>query len=379
MTSDLPGELGSDRGLDRLFKTLASGPMPEELAGEQQALAMFRANIHPPAGATAKLPVTAAPGAPVPRAPHGSGAIRQRARLRLAAPRARLRLAAAATVVALVGGFAAAAYAAALPGPVQHMAYQALHIFGVPDSHHGSGSTGGRNGALGPGSHRSGSTGSSQPGSRVGSPGASKSASPGSAAAKNPTPTSGTGNATVTASAAQAQIPAGDSDTIDGQLTRAGAALAGITVSLWELPAGHLEWSLVGRANTGSTGDVAIGVTGLTTNATFRLTDPDGPVSPAVQVSVVPEVSTTIVLGPRGVEDYLHVTTKFARPGDTVELAAFHDGTWVVVRQQKLNAGAKTTFVLGAHKFSGVELEVVLLATRRHAQAVGSPLTAPAA
>jgi hypothetical protein len=377
MTSDLPGEVGSDPGLDRLFKTLASGPIPEELAGEQQALAMFRANIHPPAGATAKLPVTAAPGAPVPRAPHGSGAIRQRARLRLAAPRARLRLAAAATVVALVGGFAAAAYAAALPGPVQHMAYQALHMFGVPDSHHGSGSNGGGNGALGPGSHRTGSTGSSHPGSRAGSPGASK--SPGPSGAKNPTPTSGTGNATVTANAAQAQIPAGDSDTIDGQLTRAGAGLAGITVSLWELPAEHLKWSLVGRANTGSTGDVAIGVTGLTTNATFRLTDPDGPVSPAVQVSVVPEISTTLVLGPRSVKDYLHVTTKFARPGDTVELAAFHDGTWVVIKQQKLDASGKTIFVFDAHKFSGVKLEVVLLATRRHAQAVSSPLTAPAA
>jgi hypothetical protein len=179
------------------------------------------------------------------------------------------------------------------------------------------------------------------------------------------------------ASAAAPQIAAGGSDTIDGQLTRAGAALPGVTVSLWERPAWHLKWSLVGQATTGSTGDVAIAVTSLTTNATFRMTDPDGPMSPAVQVSVVPEITTTLVRGSRGVKDYLHVTTQFAHRGDKVELEAFQDGAWVVVKEHTLNAKGKTTFVLGASKYNGVDVQVVLLATRRHAQAVSTPLTVP--
>jgi hypothetical protein len=382
MTSDLPGELGSDPGLDRLFKTLASGPTPEELAGEQQALAMFRTNIHPPAHDTAVLPVppasAPAPGEPALPARHRAGAIRQRARLRLGAPRARVRLAAAAAAAALVGGFAAAAYAAALPAPVQHMAYQAFHIFGVPNSHRGGSSAGGRNGALGqPGAHRGGS----HPGPSHGvSPGASKPSSPGSSAgARSPMPSSGTGTATVTASAAAAQIPAGGSDTIDGQLTRGGTGLSGVTVRLWEHVAGQPGWSQVGQATTGSTGGVAIGVTSLTANAVFRMTDPDGPISSAVRVTVVPEISTTLVQGSAGVRDYVRVTTQFANPGDTVELQAFRNGTWVIVRAQTLNGRGKTTFVIRARRFNGIELRVVLLATRRHAQAVSSPpLTGPA-
>jgi hypothetical protein len=378
MTSDLPGELGSEPGLDRLLKTLASGPTSDELAGEQQALAMFLANIHPLARDTAELPVTAAPGPADSPARHRSGEIRERARLRLAAPRARLRLAAAAVAVAMVGGFAAAAYASALPAPVQHVAYQAFHILGVPDSHHTSGSTGGTNGTSGlPGPHQSGSSGPSRPGRSHGvSPGTSASPRP-SASGRNSAPTSGKGNATVTASAAAAQVAAGGSDTIDGQLTRAGAALSGVTVSLWERLAGRLKWRLVGQATTGSTGDVAIGVTSLTTNATFRMTDPDGPMSPAVLVSVVPEISTTLTQGSRGVKDYLHVATQFAHRGDRVELEAFQDGAWVVVKSHALNANGTTTFVLGARKYNGVDVQVVLLATHRHAQAVSAPLTVP--
>jgi hypothetical protein len=376
MTSDLPGELGSEPGLDRLLNTLASGPTPEELAGEQQALAMFRANIHPPARDTAVLPVTPAPGEPGPaardRAGRAAGAIRLRDRLRMGAPRVRVRLAAAATVVALVGGFAAAAYASALPAPVQHMAYQAFHIFGVPDSHHSP--NGGSNGALGQaGTHRSGP----HPGSSRAGSGASKSPSQG-AGAKSRTPASGTGTATISASATAAQIPAGGQDTIDGQLTRGGKALTGVTVRLWERLAGQLSWNQVGQAITGSTGSVAIGVTTLTTNAVFRMTDPDGPISSAVRVTVVPQISTTLTQGSAGVRDYVHVTTQFANPGNTVELQAFRNGAWVVVRAQTLNGRGKTTFVIRARRFDGVELQVVLLATRRHAQAVSSPpLTGP--
>jgi len=50
MISDLPGDIGPlDPAVDELFRTLTSEPTPAELAGEQSALAMFRANITPPA------------------------------------------------------------------------------------------------------------------------------------------------------------------------------------------------------------------------------------------------------------------------------------------------------------------------------------------
>jgi hypothetical protein len=380
MTSDIPG---SEPGLDRLLRTLASGPTPGELAGEQQALAMFRANIHPPTHDTARLPVTASPEAPVPPGRSRTGAIRRLAAATgssgQAASRIRIRLAAASAAV-VVGGFAAAAYAAVLPAPVQHVAYQAFHIFGVPDAHHGQ-ATGGQNGASGLSKpHRTGPAGSTGPGpSHAGSPGTSKSGSPRPpGGAKSPTPTSAAGNAAVTATATAAQIPAGSSDTIDGQLTRGGAALPGVTVKLWERLAGTQTWSVAGQETTGSTGEVAIDVTSLTTNATFRLTDPDGPVSGPVPVTVVPGITTTLVQGPRGLRDYVHVTTQFARPGNRVQLEELENGTWVVIRTQRLGPQGKATFVLGARRFNGVELQVVLLATLRHAQAVSSPpLTGP--
>ena len=48
MNQDLPFPDG-DPGLDQLFRTLTSAPDQAELSGQDAALAMFRANISPPA------------------------------------------------------------------------------------------------------------------------------------------------------------------------------------------------------------------------------------------------------------------------------------------------------------------------------------------
>jgi hypothetical protein len=364
MTSDFPADLGpAEPGLEQLLAALTCGPTADELAGEQAALAMFRANIHPPvpapaASATAILPV------PRPtRRPRAPG-------LR------RWRLAAAGTTVALVGGFAAAAYAAVLPAPVQHVAYQAFGVFGVPDTRH--------NGAAG--THQRQSS-SSHPGSHRGGPGASHSAA--GSPAPSPSATAGssgnpgnppapTGSATMTAAAAASQVPAGDSVTIDGQLTRASKAVSGVTVRLWERPAGHLSWQFAGQATTGAEGTVAITTAGLTTNATFRLTDPDGPVSPPVIVTVVPQITAQLTPGPRGVKDYLTVATVDAQRGDTVVLQIDSNGTWVGLRDRRLNAAGRTAFVLGARQLKGDAVQVVLLGTGRHAAAVSNQVIVPA-
>ena len=175
------------------------------------------------------------------------------------------------------------------------------------------------------------------------------------------------------------QIPAGDAVTINGMLTLAGQALSGVTVRLWERFAGSGGWQSAGHASSGAQGTVAISVPDLTTNARFRLTDPDGPVSSAVLVTVVPEITTALTQGLRGAKDYLAVSTQFARRGDTVVLQGYQDGAWVAIRLHLLNAAGKTVFALGARKMQGVELRVVLQATRRHAQAVSGQVTVPAA
>jgi hypothetical protein len=373
MTSDLPADLGpAEPGLDQLLRTLASGPAPGELAGEQEALAMFRANIHPPAQGTAQLP------AAVPASPSGRGRWPMR---QLKPRRPRFRLVAAATTAALVGGFAAAAYTAALPAPVQHVAYQAFHVLGVPDSHHSRAAATRARATSGPSSRSHPSSPAPHPvssHSAPGSPGPAPSPTP-RAARSTGRSTAPAGSAIVVATPLASQIPAGDAVTINGKLTLAGHALSGVTVRLWERFAGSGGWQPAGHATSGAQGAVAINVPALTTNARFRLTDPDGPASSAVLVTVVPEITTALTQGPRGAKDYLAVSTRFARRGDTVVLQGYQDGAWVAIRLHLLNAAGKTVFALGAREMQGVELRVVLQATRRHAQAVSGQVTVPAA
>ncbi len=368
MTSEFPADLGpAEPGLEQLLAALTSGPTADELAGEQAALAMFRANIHPPvpaaAAATAILPV------PHPARPRRAPVLR------------RWRLAAAGMTVALVGGFAAAAYAAVLPAPVQHAAYQAFHVLGVPDTRH-SGAAGthqGQSSSSHPGSHRGGPgpSHSAPSHSAAGSPAPSRSATAGSSGTPA-NPSAPPGSATLTAAAAASQVAAGDSATIDGQLTRAGKAVSGVTVRLWERRADHLSWQFAGQATTGAQGTVAITTASLTTNARFRLTDPDGPVSPPVIVTVVPQITVQLTPGSRGVKDYLTVATVDAQRGDTVVLQVDSNGTWVDLRQRRLNAAGRTAFVLGARQLKGDAVQVVLLATGRHAAAVSNQVTVPA-
>jgi hypothetical protein len=376
MTSDFPDDLGfAQPGLDQLLRTLTSAPTADELAGEGQALAMFRANVHPPAAGTVPMPAGPARRTGRPR--------------RIAAPAFRLRIAAGATAAALVGGFAAAAYAAALPAPVQHVVYDALHRIGVPDSQHHPHSGGG----LGPGAglhpslHPSpgGSAGHrTAPASRpAASPHPTTSRSGGPHPSVSPsgtatTPPGGsTGTAAITASASAAQIPAGTPVTISGQLTRAGKAVAGVTVTLWERPAGQLAWHRAGKQVTSSAGSVAVTVASLKTNATFRFTDRDGRASGPAVVTVVPGISTSLTTGSRRVNDYFQVSTQYAQSGDTVRLQEYEAGSWVTIRTRQLNAAGQTTFVLAAKNFTGLQLRAVLAATRLHARAVSSQVAVP--
>jgi hypothetical protein len=372
MTSDLPDDLGpADPGLEQLLTALASGPTPGELAGEQAALAMFRANIQPPPPALAARTRPMRQLKPAPRQrTHGF----------------RFRLVAAATT-ALAGGFAAAAYMADLPAPVQHVAYQAFHVIGVPDVPRHHAATGGKNPRHSSSPSAGGHAGSS-PSSRShptpsasGRTSSSASPSPSPSASPHGSPSPSTtvpaGPLALSLQASSSQILAGTAVTLTGQLTGGSASDAGVTIRVMERAAGQLGWHLAGLTTTSAGGDVTFTVASLVTNARFRLADAALAHSPVVIVTVVPTVTTNLRLGPQGVKDYLAVTAVYAHRGDEVVLQVDRNGAWVTVRSGLLTAKGRYVFVLSAQKMQGKVLQVVLLATRRHAAAVSASVTVP--
>jgi hypothetical protein len=408
MTSDLPGGLrpdeldGAEPGLEQLLRALTSRGTAAELAGEPGALAMFRAHVPASAdgGATAATASAnsangaAGPGAgpadglnpPTLVQPAGTGGSPPKRSSRLSRardgfPRLRVALLAATTLVA---GFAAAAYAAVLPAPVQHIAYQAFHYIGVPDTGHrhtAGGPPGAANGTLPGGGHRTApasvpphpapSVAGSRPatpqsGSPVGKvqPSASASISP-------------PGPAVLSAQAVSSVIPAGTSATINGLLTNGGSPDGGTYVRLLAHVPGVPGWLFVKRLQTSAQGAVSFTTPVLRRNTWFRLADASGSSSSIVVITVTPSVSATLRPGPEGVTDYVTVSTTAARTGDVVLLQVLQNGTWVTFRQSTLNANGKVTIAISATKRQGQELQAVLLATKVHGAATSPPLTVP--
>jgi hypothetical protein len=431
VTSDLPGGIGPDElgpdavgepGLQELLRTLTSPATHSELAGEQAALTMFRAHVRAPASA-ARPDLTAVNGAAVAAdalvgasdltgtdhetgepqpAPGGTRPIRQLLSRRAGPQRSgrqtgaargvpRLRLAAI-TATVVVGGFATAAYMAVLPAPVQHAAYVAFHSIGVPDSqstkatgsHGGSSST-----TTPPAGHSSGTKGSSPtpsgPTSKSHQTGGKKSGkpsgSPKSSASPNPSSSStspATGPVALTISLqGPSQVSAGTTVTFQGQLTTGGNPDPSVFVRLMERKAGHLVWERVDRAETNSQGVVTLTSPALTTNAAFRLAYATGTRTSAEVITVVPGLTASLRLGPKGIKDYLTVSTTFAQQGNVVLLQVLKGGSWVTLQQHELNAKGGTVFVFSATKRQNEQVQVVLAATNRHAGATSAPITVP--
>jgi hypothetical protein len=376
MTSELPGNLrpgdfgAGEPGLEQLLATLASGPAADELAGEQAALAMFRANVPPPAPA-----------------PGGTRPMRQLRGQRLRSRRlggrwlrgVRLGVISAA---ALAGGFTAAAYAAVLPAPVQHAAYQAFHAIGVPNSHaKAAAGHGGVPSGTSPSAHSTSPAGRAHPKpSESGGAAAAASPKPSSGATPSPKPSSSgsapAGPVALSVQASNGQILAGGTVSLTGQVTAGGRPDGGAVVRLIEHVAGQPGWQDARRATASGRGTVTFTVPSLTSNARFRLAA-GGARSATVIVTVVPGLSVNLTAGPRGADDDLAVSTVYARRGDVVVLQAFRGGGWVNVRARLLGTSGQTRFVLKASTWQGDQLRVVLPATRRHARAVSSPVTVP--
>ena len=372
MISDLPGDIGPlDPAVDELFRTLTSEPTPAELAGEQSAVAMFRANITPPASpATAPIPTRRLAAQPKPSV----------TRLFRRSPGWGIRLAAA-VVIVLAVAMASAAYTAALPQPVQLLAHQVLGFAGVPNparsahpggwNRHPHGAPTSRNSGSSPGQATHGHP---APGGTP-SPQAHKSATPGTS--PSPPPSAATGRAQLSASASSAEIPAGSEVVIDGQLTRSGAGVQGVTVQLVERLVGHRFWHLGGTGQTTADGNVAITVSAVPANAVFRLRVRGVAHSVNVLVTVIPPITATLTPGAGGLRDVLAVSTQYAHRGNVVQLEVQTGGSWTYLRAKRLNGAGKTTFVISGRRLANHKVRVVLLATARHGASISNTQTVP--
>lgn len=359
MNSDIRDEFGPlDPGLDQVLQAMTAQPTPEELADEQAAVAMFRENRTASARGT-RRPRRFVPAAPPPGRPAtGQGGWR-------------MRLAAAATIV-LAGGLTAAAYEAALPAPVQRIAHAVLSFAGVPEAqHHSPKPSSTASPTTAPGRRPSVS---SSPGPRPSSQ-RSPSARPSSSPHPSVTPAA---PGVLSAQAASTQVIAGTQAVIDGTLTRSGRGVADATITLLERAAGQPAWKVAGTADSNADGNVVFDVAALATNAAFRLTGPGTASSTAVHVTVVPPITTTLQLGPRGLRDVLVVSIPYARPGNAVVLQVQGPaGGWRNIRVHVLSASDGTTFSLKVATFKNKVLRVKLRATLRHAASVSAPVTVP--
>jgi hypothetical protein len=346
---DLLGDLlSTDPGLDALLGRLTADPEPDELAGENAALAMFRANH----AAAPRLAYAAAPD-------RARGSVTARRAGRRRGHRARF-IAAAVTLAA--AGFAVAAYTEALPAPLQQAAYHALGFAGVPSAHH----------------HPAPAAAASSSPTRTGSHGAAPSPSGSrhaSAPASRPSTSSqtpGPGQAALSITVASGRVVAGQSVTCTGRLTDRAGGVPGATLNLLERAAGQPGWQPAGTAATGSNGEAVLTVTDLTTNAAFRLKGPDATLSGPVLVIVVPPIRASVGK-PGRASDMITASSPLASAGDTVVLQVLAAGHWQSTQKAHLNAARQAGFAVPVTALARQrEYRVVLLPTAAHAMSVSN-------
>jgi hypothetical protein len=239
--------------LDRLITALTADGRPGELAGRDAALAAFRAARQPArAGQAAgrrrrvpfRRPFTARPG--------------------------RLAALTAAGITA-VAGLTAAAYAQALPGPVQQAAHTVFAPLGVPESQQQPG----------------------HPAAETIATSGGKSGRAGDASSRTPSPRPG-GDYLLTLTASRVRVPAGAVVELGGRVTDRGRAAANVPVRLFERLAGSATWEPVDAGVTGPRGGFRLLSPPLTTTAVFRVVaGPGNAHSAAVRVTVVRANVTT--------------------------------------------------------------------------------------
>ena len=269
----------------------------------------------------------------------------------------------AAALVAGITGVTAAAYAQALPAPVQHIAYSVLAPFGVPNSQ----------GPVSPAPSRT------APGSTPGSAttGGHHTASPSPPRPAHPTPSASAAKAgsALVLTVGRVQLPAAGRDVISGKLTHRGQPEAGVRVRLLEQVAGSPGWRQAGSGVTGPRGRVRFGALRITRNAVFRLAASGGAGSAQVSVTAIPRVQLWLV--PGLTTDRLVAAARFGDPGDSVVLQRLSGGTWEAIATQTLGAAHRAIFDVPVSAAAGADYRAVLQATSVHGAGVSGPVRPP--
>lgn len=368
-----PDELAlADPALAPLLGALTTGPTPGELAGQDAALAMYRA-------------AHAGPQA----APLSRRAARLRGRSRASERRVRGRLAVLTTLAVVAGGFVAAGYAAVLPSPLQDMAH---HYLGFPGARLGVHATpvgqvrrtpGGKAGHGADGRARHGGGGSS----------------PLTLPGEHPSPSRLGTVLDAWAASSDGRQAAGAAVAITAALTHDGKSVPGSDVGLFERPAGQRHRHLVAMGQTGRHGTVTLRARSLTTNARFVVIGLDGVESQPVTIIVIPRVSLRVQGGKHHGREALVVTCRFAVPGDKVLLqirqdarwqpghgrrwsrgdgqvaggraGGWHPGAWQTVNLTEFGKNGMASFGMTA-PLPGLAYRVVLLATAEHGRSVSN-------
>jgi hypothetical protein len=337
---DEPGS--REPGLDQLIRALTADGYPQELAGRETALAAFR---------TARSQA------------------RPRRQVWLSVrPAGSVRLGAVAGAVALtVAALTAAAYAQALPAPVQRIAYSVFSSFGVPDSRPAAPAQ----------PHASPRTAYPRPaaGRHIPPSRSAKRRCPCAAKSTHPA----IKGSTLTLTAARMQFPANGWDSFAGRLTYRGHPEQGVRVVLLERTAGSSGWRHEGSGVTGPRGRVRVGIPHLTQNASFEFASPNGAVvSPLISVTVVPHVSFWRGSAQPGI-NRLVAGSRFGDAGDAVVLEELVGGAWQAVASDPLDAAHQASFDLPEAKSAGHYYRALLPATSTHGASVSQPVHEPAA
>jgi hypothetical protein len=344
-----------DPALDGLCRALTASGTAGEMAGRPAALEMFRTSRgRPPRFRSQRFRPQRF--RPQRLRPH---------RLRVA-----VSMGSAAAALVLSGGIAAA-YAAALPAPVQHIAYRMLGSIGVPDTH--------------------------PPAPSANVPGRAPSVAPTPSASATagrcpcPAGTSGTDTApALILVAARTQVPPGGPDVLTGRLAPGGRPEAGVRVRLFEHVAGRPGWRAAGSAVTDASGTVTLAVPHLAGNAWFRLAvnssgnstgnsagnsaGRGGAVSPPVLITVIPPVYLDLAPGPQPDVDVLTARAPSADTGDVVVLQERAGGVWYGVGQRVLGPDHRASFSVLVPSSGQVEYRVVMPRTTAHGSSVSAPV-----
>jgi hypothetical protein len=346
---DIPDDAASAKLLDALRRSGSS----EELEGEALAVRHFRAS----------------------RAGRSQTHWRQRS----------LALAVSSVLGATCAGGVAAAYATALPSPVQHAVHTVLGPIGVPDSHPsvaiGAGSGQRSGGTAGPSSlsNPTGTAGGDSSGRTAGQQvqdGPSLATRNGIAGNEdsnaNTAPALPPPNLTVRASAQVVQAASTGLE-LFGTLSEARNLSAGSRlIGAYAESAAQTGWVLVGSAEANADGSVTIPLKPIDVTTNFELQGPLGSRSQPVTVAVVDPVTLTQERPTSGQPTpVLIAAVSAAAPGDTVVLQQREQDQWVSVQTAKLGTDRRADFF--PTNLSGT-FRAVLEMTSEHLQSISAPI-----